>query len=45
MSRKMLSLLMDYKSFKHLNLALKINYNFDKNTIKIRVRAFIAKIG
>ena len=30
-------IIMDYKSFKHLKLALKINYNFAKSTIIIKI--------
>ena len=29
--------MMDYKSFKHLNLARIINYNFDESTIIIAI--------
>ena len=35
MSPKKVIIIMDYKSFKHLKLALIINYNFAKSTIKI----------
>ena len=32
---------MDYKSFKHLNFALIINYSFDKSTILVVVQSIV----